>query len=93
MDIALFDKYKLATIIKEEVTKITYSSDVLKKDMQEFFHPKNTREKALLFGAFSKYHHGKIQDAFLTCQKGWLHTQEEKYKSILYLVGIIKKLK
>lgn len=93
MDIALFQKYQLAKIVVEEVKKIEYPSDILKLDMKEFFKPNNKREDALLFGAFSKYHHGKIQDAFLTCQKGWLHTQEEKYKSILYLVGIIKKLK
>lgn len=78
--------------VLEKSSKIEYQSDVLKLDMKEFFKPKGKREDALLFGAFSKYHHGKIQDAFTACEKGWRATEDKKYKSLLYMIGIIKKL-
>ena len=87
------EKFKVANELVSKAVKLQYASDVLKVDMKEFFNPKNKREDALLFGAFAKYHHGKIQDAFLTCQKGFLHTKEEKYRSILYFIGIVRKLK
>lgn len=86
------EKYQLALPIVDKAATL-YASDVLKTDMQAFFKPKDKKEKALLFGAFCKYHHGKIQDAFLTCQKGYAQTQDPKYKSLLYLNGIIKRLK
>jgi len=87
------DRFKVASDLTTKVVKIQYASDVLKLDMKEFFNPKNKTDDALLFGAFAKYHHGKIQDAFLTCQKGFLHSKEEKYRSITYLIGIIRNLK
>lgn len=93
MQLDLFQKYQLANIIIEEVHRVEYPSDVLKLEMKEFFKPKDKREQALLFGSFSKYHHGKIRDAFSVCQKGWKHTEEPKYKSLLYLVAIIKNIK
>lgn len=103
MELTLFSKYQhLDTLttkavdrlkLDDDPPRIEYSSDVLKLDMKKFFNPKDKREKALLFGTFSKFHHGKIQDAFLTCQKGFKNTADVKYKSLLYLIGIIKKLK
>lgn len=87
MEASLFLKYQ-----QPLKNKIEFPSDVLKLEMQEYFKPKDKREKALLFGAFAKYQHEKIRDAFLTCQKSYRVKQEEKYKSILYLIGIIKRL-
>lgn len=72
---------------------ILYSSDILKLDMIEFFKPKDKREKGLLFGNFSKHHHGKIQDAYSCCLKGFKNTGDVKYKSLLYLNAIIRNLK
>ena len=86
------EKYQLALPIVDKAATL-YASDVLKKDMQAFFEPKDKREKALLFGAFCNYHHGKIQDAFTACFKGYAQTQDPKYKDLLYLNGIIKRLK
>lgn len=74
-------------------SRIEYPSDVLKLDMIEFFQPKDKKEKALLFGSFSKYSHDKIRDAFTICTKGYRQTQDPKYKSLLYLNAIIRKLK
>lgn len=88
MDVGLFDKY-----LKETKSKITNSSDVLKLDVQAFFTPNDKKEKAILFGCFSKYHHDKIRDALNTCEKGFKHTEDLKYKNPLYFIGIIKKLK
>ena len=90
---ATLTRFSQASSLTTKAVKAMYESDVIKKDMQEFFNPKNKAEKALLFGAFAKYHHEKIKDAFAVCQKGLLHTQDEKYKSIKYLVGIIRKIK
>lgn len=94
MDAALFHRYQQAEpFIDKAVSRIQYPSDELKLDMKAFFEPKNKKEDALLFGSFSKYHHGKIQDAFLVCQKGYAHTQDPKFKKLLYLNAIIKNLK
>lgn len=94
MELQLFDKYKIQNNLTiKTVKKIEYPSDVLKIDMNVFFEPKDKKEKALLFGAFSKYNHEKIRDAFIVCEKGYRQKQEEKYKSLLYLIAIIKKLK
>lgn len=94
MDSALFLKYQQATsLVTKAVNRIEYPSDELKLEMNEFFNPKDKAERALLFGAFAKYHHGKIRDAFITCKKGFFHTGEEKYRSLKYMIGIIKKLK
>lgn len=90
MELSLFDKYKIAS---ELVNKVVLESDVIKKDMQLFFNPKNKSERALLFGAFAKYNHDKLKDAFIVCEKGFKHTGENKYKEIKYLIAITKNLK
>lgn len=88
MDQSLFAKY-----LTTEKNNVKFPSDALKLDAQAFFNPKDKKEKALLFGCFSKYNHDKIRDALITCEKGFKHTEEMKYKKILYFIGIIKKLK
>jgi len=87
------ERFKQASAITTKaVHRIQYPSDVLKLDMKDFFSPKEKRDKALLFGLFSKYHHDKIRDAYVTCEKGWKRTAEEKYKNLKYLIGIVKRL-
>lgn len=94
MESSLFDRYKFADNLITKAVKLEYASDVLKIDMKEFFKPKDKKEEALLFGTFSKYNHDKITDAFLVCQKGFKNIEETmKYKSLLYLTAIIRKLK
>lgn len=87
------DKYKQLCNLTTKAVEEIYESDVLKKDMQVFFKPKDKVEDALLFGAFAKYHHGKIKDAFIVCEKGFKHTGDGKFKSIKYLIAIIRNLK
>jgi hypothetical protein len=86
-------KYKQLCNLTTKAVEEIYESDVIKKDMQLFFNPNTKEDKALLFGAFAKYHHGKIKDAFITCEKNFKHTGDSKFKSIKYLLGIIKRLK
>lgn len=88
MDVGLFDKYKQ---VKKH--RIENPTDVLKLDVLDFFKPKDKVEKAILFGCFSKYHHDKIRDALTTCEKGFKHTEDIKYKNPIYFRGIIKNLK
>lgn len=80
-------------VLSSLTTKAVFASDELKLNMQKFFEPKDKKERALLFGAFSKYHHGKILDAYTICSKNYNLTNEAKYRSLLYLIGVIKKLK
>lgn len=87
------ERYKQLCELTTKAVKEVYESDVLKKEMKLFFNPKNKSEDALLFGSFAKYHHGKIKDAFIVCEKGFKHTGESKFKSIKYLIAIIKNLK
>lgn len=87
------DKYKQLCNLTTKAVEEIYESDVIKKDMQLFFNPTTKEDKALLFGAFAKYHHGKIKDAFITCEKSFKHTGDSKFKSIRYLIGIIRNLK
>ncbi len=93
MEVSLFTKYIAPQSISALPERVEYASDILKVDMQKFFSPKDKKERALLFGAFSKYHHGKIRDAFITCEKGWKATEDMKFKSILYMIGIVRNLK
>jgi hypothetical protein len=78
------DKY---LVIKK--SKIDFSYQELGLEMQEFFPLK---DRPRIWGSFYKYDERKIRDAFITCQKQFRATNDNKFKNINYLIGIVKKL-
>lgn len=78
-------KFALPIVTK----KVDYPYQALGLEMQSFYPPSN---RPRLWALFYKYQEAKIRDAFITCQKKYRTTQEEKYKSFNYMVGVLKNL-
>ena len=69
--------------------KVEFSYQALGLDMQEFFPIK---DRPRIWGSFYKYDERKLRDAFITCQKQFKATHDDKFRNINYLIGIVKRL-